>query len=268
MKHEMGGAQMSTGTWLDTLKRQAKELRWVARGVAQLGADVEAFPPPERAQEDGVLAVGGDLAPVRLLAAYRRGIFPYYGPGEPILWRCPDPRYVLPLEKLRMPRDVPRLIRRNRLELRLDGDFERVVRTAAAQHASAHGTWISEEVIQAYVQLHRLGHAHCAEAWEDGELKAGLYGVSLGRVWFGESMFTRVSNGGSVLFAVFTEQLRSWGFTLVDGQVHSAHLERFGQEPWPRARFLETLAREVAAPGYAGSWRFVPGARGLQAAAR
>ena len=259
---------MRTGTWLDTLKRQAKELRWAARGVAQLGSDVEAFPAPGRAQEDGVLAVGGDLRPERLLAAYRRGIFPYYGPGEPILWRCPDPRYVLPLENFRLPRDLPRLIRRNRLELRIDGDFERVVRTAAAQHGGEHGTWITEEIIQAYVALHRQGHAHCAEAWEDGELKAGLYGVALGQVWFGESMFTRVSNGGSVLFAGFTEQLRSWGFRLVDGQVHSAHLERFGQEPWPRAQFLQALARGVEAPGYPGPWRFEAGAPPMQAAAR
>ena len=259
---------MNTATWLNTLKRQAKEQRWAARGVAQLGADVEAFPPPERALEDGVVAVGGDLSPARLLAAYRRGLFPYYGPGEPILWRCPDPRYVLPLEKLRMPKDVPRLIRRNRLELRIDGDFEQVVRTAAAQHGGEHGTWISEEVIQAYVALHRLGYAHCAEAWEDGELKAGLYGVALGRLWFGESMFTRVSNGGTLLFALFTEQLRSWGFELVDGQVHSAHLERFGQEPWPRARFLEALHSATAAPAFAGPWRFEPSAPGREAAAR
>jgi leucyl/phenylalanyl-tRNA--protein transferase len=250
---------MSTDrTWVGALKRQAKELRWVARGAAQLGADVEAFPPAERALPEGVLAVGGDLSPLRLLAAYRRGIFPYFGPGEPLLWHCPDPRYVLPLEQLRFPKDVPRLVRRNRLELRLDTAFEQVVRTAAAEHSSAHGTWISEEVVWAYLQLHRLGYAHCAEAWEDGELKAGLYGVALGQVWFGESMFTRVSNGGSVLFAVFTEQLRSWGFRLVDSQVHSAHLERFGQQPWPREKFLAALAEGIAAPGYAGPWELAP----------
>jgi len=245
---------MQTVAWLKALKRQAKELKWVARGVAPLDANVERFPPAEYAQPDGVLAVGGDLSPERLLAAYRRGIFPYYGPGEPILWRCPDPRYVLPLAQLRMPRDVPRLVRRNRLELRMDSAFERVVRTAAEQHGGEHGTWITEEVIQAYVALHELGYAHSAEAWEGGELKAGLYGVALGQVWFGESMFTRVSNGGTVLFAVFTGQLRQWGFRLVDGQVHSAHLERFGQEPWPRERFLEALAEGLAAPAFPGPW--------------
>jgi len=216
-----------------------------------------AFPPPDRAPRAGPLAVGGDLSPPRLLLAYSLGIFPWYGEGEPILWHSPDPRMVLIAEHIRIPRSLRRERRRERFRLTLDTAFAEVV--AACAHTprpEQAGTWITRDMQAAYVELHRRGVAHSAEAWRGDELVGGLYGVSLGRAFFGESMFTRESDASKIAFVTLVEQLQRWEIGLVDCQVYTEHLARFGAEEWPRRRFLTALARALDHPTRPGPWRF------------
>jgi leucyl/phenylalanyl-tRNA--protein transferase len=217
------------------------------------------FPPPEEA-EDGLLAVGGDLRPERLLLAYSRGIFPWYSEGLPILWHSPDPRMVLESERLVVNRSLRKAMRRGNYEVRLDTAFEAVLRACAAvPRVGQSGTWITSDMIDAYLELHRRGFAHSAEAWADGVLCGGLYGVSLGGVFFGESMFAHRTDASKVAFATLVEQLRAWDIRLIDCQVHTDHLERFGAEEWPRARFLAALAIALAQqPTRRGPWRLAP----------
>jgi leucyl/phenylalanyl-tRNA--protein transferase len=222
--------------------------------VARLGARV-AFPPPERAEPGGLLAVGGDLEPRRLLLAYSRGIFPWYEEGLPILWHCPDPRTVLLPSALRVSRSLRRTLRRAPFSLRLDSDFEGVIRACASiERPGQRGTWITPEMIEAYLRLHALGFAHSAEAWDGGELAGGLYGVSLGACFFGESMFAARPDASKVAFVVLVRQLARWGFELVDCQVQTQHLARFGAVAWPRRRFLARLAHALETPTRRGPW--------------
>ena len=210
--------------------------------VYALGNTPELFPPAEGADPSGLVAVGGDLSPRRLLAGYRQGIFPWYEQGVPILWHSPDPRFVLDLERFHLPGSLKKVIRRDIYQVRYDTDFEGVMRgCATARRPGQRGTWITDEMIEGYVELHRLGHAHSAESWSSGILVGGLYGVALGSIFFGESMFARAADASKVAFAVLVEQLKSWGFTLVDCQMETEHLARFGAESWTRSRFLETL---------------------------
>ncbi len=214
------------------------------------------FPPPSLA-EDGLLAVGGDLRPERLLLAYASGIFPWYDEGQPILWHSPDPRMVLEAKRLHVPRSVEREIRRSSYSLTMDTAFREVVEAcASARRPEGPGTWITPEMVEAYAELHRRGYAHSVEAWKDGSLAGGVYGVSLGGAYFGESMFARLPDSSKVAFVALVRQLVRWGVTLVDCQVHTEHLERFGAEEWPRERYLEALAAAVSKPTRRGPWRF------------
>ncbi len=214
------------------------------------------FPSPELAEESGLLAVGGDLRPERLVLAYAQGIFPWYGEESPILWHSPDPRMVLRAGEIQVGRSLAKTLRRGTYEVRLDTAFRSVVEACAqAPRPGQDGTWIVPEMIDAYAELHRQGVAHSAEAWQDGELKGGLYGVSLGTAFFGESMFARGPDASKVAFVTLVRQLARWGIDLVDCQVHTDHLERFGASEWPRPRFLAALAEAVKAPTRPGPWR-------------
>jgi len=224
--------------------------------VYRLGAAL-VFPPPEAAEPGGLLAVGGDLAPKRLLLAYAQGIFPWYEAGLPILWHSPDPRMVLRPEELYVGRSLRKVVKRAPFGLSLDRAFEAVIRACAARERPGQsGTWITEEMIAAYIRLHELGYAHSVEAWREGELAGGLYGVSLGRAFFGESMFAEHSDASKVAFVQLVAQLLRWDFDLIDCQVYTEHLERFGAVEWPRSRFLEALATSIEAETRRGPWRF------------
>jgi leucyl/phenylalanyl-tRNA--protein transferase len=230
--------------------------------VFRLADEVE-FPDPALAEPDGLLAVGGDLTPARLVAAYASGIFPWYSEGQPILWWAPDPRFVVVPARVHVGRTLRRVLRRRPYEVTFDGAFAEVVeRCAGTPRPGQRGTWITAEMRRAYVELHDLGLAHSVEAWRAGELVGGLYGVSLGAAFFGESMFAVAPDASKVAFAVLTEHLARWGFTLVDCQVETEHLARFGAEPWPLARFREALARAVERPTRRGRWELDGGVRG------
>ena len=228
--------------------------------VYRLGPDL-AFPDPEESDPSGLLAVGGDLSPQRLLLAYSVGIFPWYGEGQPILWHSPDPRVVLVPDALHVSRSLRKTFASGRYEVRLDTAFDAVVSGCAlAARPEGPGTWITPEMRSAYSALHELGFAHSAEAWEDGVLVGGLYGVSLGSAFFGESMFATRPDASKVAFVGLVRQLVRWGFELVDCQVHTPHLERFGAVEWPRRRFLETLAASLERDTKRGVWQLEHGA--------
>lgn len=215
------------------------------------------FPPVELASSEGLLAVGGDLRPERLLAAYRRGIFPWYSDGQPILWWSPDPRAALFPEKLKISRSLHKTLRARKFNVTLDTYFREVM-TACAQPRpkSTGGTWITPAMIEAYVQLHERGHAHSVEVWREKTLVGGLYGVALGGAFFGESMFAYETDASKVAFVHLVPQLVRWGYTLIDCQQYTAHLARFGAEEIRRDRFLQLLASALALPGHRGPWQF------------
>jgi len=224
--------------------------------VYRLGPDL-MFPPPEAAEPDGILAVGGDLRPERLLLAYSQGIFPWYDEKLPIIWHSPDPRMVLMAEDLHVPHSLRKAMRRRPYELALDTAFAKVIRACAqVPRPGQDGTWITDDMIEAYEELHRQGYAHSVEAWEDGELVGGLYGVSLGHCFFGESMFSLRSDASKIAFVSLVEQLERWRIDLIDCQVHTEHLERFGAVEWPRARFLDRLAERLEHETRQGRWAF------------
>lgn len=204
------------------------------------------FPPPFLAEPDGLLAVGGDLSVERLLLAYRSGIFPWYEDGEPLLWWSPDPRLVLLPEELHVSRSLARTLRRGTFRIAYDTDFAQVIRKCAdARGPGRDGTWITRAMIAAYNRLHRGGYAHCAEAWQGDVLAGGLYGVAIGGCFFGESMFSEAPDASKAAFAALVERLRESGFRLIDCQVHTPHLVRFGAREIPRRAFLERLAEAV-----------------------
>lgn len=213
------------------------------------------FPDPERAEPDGLLAVGGDLSPRRLLAAYERGIFPWFSEKGPILWWSPDPRLVLRPEWLHLPRSLARTLRRGRYAVRADTAFAEVIAgCAAARRPGQRGTWITPEMIAAYERLHRMGFAHSFEAWEGEGLAGGLYGVSLGGAFFGESMFSERPDASKAAFAASVPWLADRGVALVDCQVRTEHLVRFGAREIPRAAFLAELRRALRRPTLQGKW--------------
>ena len=214
------------------------------------------FPPVEEAAESGLLAVGGDLSVDRLLSAYRGGIFPWYEEGLPILWHAPDPRMILETTDLHVGRSLQKTLRRSPLRVRLDTAFEQVIaRCAAAERPGQDGTWITGDMAQAYIGLHEDGYAHSAEAWLDDTLVGGLYGVCLGGAFFGESMYADTSDASKVAFVTLVHQLRRWSVGLVDCQVHTEHLARFGATEIPRQRFMERLEVALAArPTLRGPW--------------
>jgi len=231
-------------------------VRLIGMAIFRLGREV-AFPDPEESDPSGLLAVGGDLSPERLLVAYASGIFPWYSEGQPILWHSPDPRAVLRVADLHVPRSLEKTLRRGRYQVRLDTAFEAVIRSCAeVARPGADGTWITPEMRDAYCELHRLGFAHSAEAFEGDRLVGGLYGVSLGTIFFGESMFAREPDASKVAFVALARQLARWGFDLIDCQQHTHHLARFGAVLRSRSCYLDALARCTAHPTRRGAWRF------------
>ncbi len=213
-----------------------------------------AFPPPEQAV-DGLLAIGGDLSPERLLLAYRSGIFPWYDEDLPILWHSPDPRCVLPLDRLHVGRSLRRTVKKQTYQVRFDEAFERVIRACkATPRAGQDGTWITDEMERAYVKLHQMGYAHSVESWHEGKLVGGVYGVSLGRMFFGESMFAWQPDASKVALIALAGRLARWGFHLIDAQVPTPHTLAMGAEEWPRERFLEVLRESLTHPTRRGSW--------------
>ena len=215
------------------------------------------FPPLATAlsEPNGLLAVGGDLAPERLLAAYRRGIFPWYSPGEPILWWSPDPRMVLFPAEFKVSRSLGRTLRRGGYEVRLDTAFARVIAACAqTPRRGQHGTWIVPEMQAAYRRLHELGLAHSVETWVDGELVGGLYGIALGRMFYGESMFSWRSDASKIAVAHLARYLERLGFGMVDCQMHTAHLASLGAREIPRDDFIARLNALVAAGPAPGPW--------------
>lgn len=222
--------------------------------VYRLGQQL-VFPDPAESEPDGLLAVGGDLSPARLLLAYSQGVFPWYAEGLPILWYSPDPRAAFHPESLHVPTSLRKRMRRKEYEIRLDTAFGDVVRRCAeVKRPEGEGTWITRDMRCAYEHLHVLGFAHSAEAWYEGRLVGGLYGVSLGAAFFGESMFADRSDASKVAFVTLVQQLVAWGFDLVDCQVSSHHLRRFGAADWPRDRFLKALRRSLEQTSRRGRW--------------
>ena len=219
------------------------------------------FPDPREADPQGLLAYGGDLGAERLLAAYAQGVFPWYD-EEPILWFSPDPRMVLRPEELHVGRSLARRERSRPFDLRMDTAFEAVIRACSEiPRPDQDGTWITQEMIEAYVVLHELGFAHSVEAWKpcgesDEKLVGGLYGVSLGRAFFGESMFAREADASKIAFAAFVRQLRDWRFDFIDCQMTTPHLARFGATEWSRADFLDALASALESETRRGPWTF------------
>ena len=208
-----------------------------------------AFPSPELAEPEGLLAVGGDLSPHRLLLAYSLGIFPWFNEGEPLLWWSPDPRCVLFPEELKVSRSLGKLLRRNPFRITSNRAFAQVINSCAGLRQQEAGTWITDEMRAAYCHLHEAGYAHSVEAWLDDELVGGLYGVCLGRCFFGESMFFRVANASKVVFVTLVRRLREQGFALIDCQLPSDHLATFGSRTLPRREFLQHLLDGGVKPG-------------------
>jgi leucyl/phenylalanyl-tRNA--protein transferase len=223
--------------------------------------DPGAFPDVRGAlrEPNGLLAVGGDLTPERLAGAYRRGIFPWFGVGDPILWWSPDPRTVLVPERLHISRSLRKRLRRRDLGVTMDRDFGAVIRACAAPREPDGGTWIVPEMLAAYERLYRLGLAHSVEIWagdpaEGGRLAGGLYGVAIGRVFFAESMFSRSTDASKVALVHLCRQLHAWGFGLIDCQMHTPHLASLGAQSVPRRIFVGWLDRLCPTPGRSGSW--------------
>lgn len=214
------------------------------------------FPDPRLAVEEGLLAVGGDLQPERLLLAYEHGIFPWFNPGEPPMWWSPDPRYVLFPERLNVSRSMRTLFNRAAFSVTLDQAFPEVIRACAnpSLGRTESGTWITSEMEDAYIHLHKLGFAHSVEVWLGHDLVGGLYGISLGQVFFGESMFTHQSNASKYGFIYLVKQLREWNFQLIDCQQGTRHLISLGAEPIPRDQFLEILSDQDFNQTRRGKW--------------
>ncbi len=219
-------------------------LNWLAR-------DSLEFPPLEQAlrEPDGLLAAGGDLSPERLISAYRHGCFPWFQEGQPILWWSPNPRMVLFPTELHVSHSLRKLMRQGRFEVSFDRDFPAVIRACAAPRSYADGTWITRAMQAAYLELHRRGIAHSVEVWQEGQLVGGLYGLAMGRLFFGESMFSRTDNASKIGFVTLVEQLRECGFALIDCQMHTQHLSNFGAREIPRADFAGYLERYLDQSG-------------------
>ena len=215
------------------------------------------FPPVERAltEPNGLLAAGGDLSPERILAAYRQGIFPWFSPGEPILWWSPDPRMVLFPAELKISRSLAKVLRNRPYEVRLDTAFAAVIGACAGTPRDGqHGTWITAEMQAAYGKLHELGYAHSVEVWMDGKLVGGLYGMALGRTFYGESMFSWRTDASKIALAHLCMHLQRQGFGIIDCQMETQHLASLGARPIPRSDFVALLRRTTATDFRAERW--------------
>lgn len=220
------------------------------------------FPPPECAEPDGLLAVGGDLSAKRLLLAYSMGIFPWYSEGQPILWWSPDPRLVLLPEELKVSRSLGRTLRKQVFTVTFDRAFRDVITSCARVHRRRQGgTWLTPEMVEAYCELFRMGFAHSVESWRGGSLAGGLYGVALGGAFFGESMFSLAPDASKVALAALAGTLKAEGFDIIDCQVSTRHLVSMGAREMPRGEFLAVLRRAVDRPWNPGRWEGrIPGA--------
>jgi len=216
----------------------------------------DQFPPVECAlrEPNGLLAAGGELSSDWLLAAYRQGIFPWYMPSEPILWWSPDPRMVLFPDELHIGRSLAKNLRNRSYVVRMDTAFAEVMRACAMPRSDGLGTWISDEILDGYCALHRLGFAHSVETWIDGQLAGGLYGVAIGNLFYGESMFAQQPDASKIAFARFVPWLAEQGFELIDCQMRTHHLARFGAREITRAEFSSRLAQLVTKPRKPGLW--------------
>jgi len=213
------------------------------------------FPDLEEADESGLLAIGGDLSIDRLKMAYSKGIFPWYEDGMPILWWSPDPRMVLFPKKMIISHSLKQSIKRQQFTVTIDTVFEKVIKNCSrTPRKGENGTWITREMKNAYIRLHEAGYAHSAEAWLDGELVGGLYGVALGKAFFGESMFHHVTNASKVAFYHLVEKLSSWNFDIIDAQVYTNHLESLGGEMIPRSQYIQILEGALLREDITGSW--------------
>lgn len=219
----------------------------------------DPFPPVEQAlpNPNGLLAAGADLSPARLIDAYSKGIFPWFSEGEPVLWWSPDPRMVLVTSEVHVSRSLRRVLRSGRFSVTFDRAFVDVMRRCADTPRGRRretGTWITADMIEAYTELHRRDLAHSVEVWKDDGLAGGLYGVALGRMFFGESMFSRVTDASKVALVTLARHLERWGFAMIDCQVSSAHLLSLGAREIPRAEFVAAVAAAVRQPGVPGPW--------------
>jgi len=216
------------------------------------------FPPVENALEhpDGLLAIGGDLSPSRLMIAYRRGIFPWYSENQPILWWSPSTRMVLFPNQLKISHSLRKTLRKQKFIVTMDQAFTKVITYCAAPRRDQQGTWITDEMRGAYCKLHEQGLAHSIESWYQEQLVGGLYGVVLGRVFFGESMFSLMSDASKVAFVHLVQQIQQWGFELIDCQVYTDYLKNFGAVGIPRKNYRTLLEQLCDVPGYQGPWRF------------
>ena len=218
--------------------------------------DEPIFPPPDYADPSGLLAVGGDLSKERLLEAYRLGIFPWYSDDQPILWWSPDPRLVLDLKDFKISRSLRKTLKKGVFQVTFDHAFEEVIQACAVvPRAAQNGTWITEEMQEAYINLHGLGYAHSVESWFGGKLAGGLYGVSLGKAFFGESMFHLKTDASKVALATLVEKLKSWDFHFIDSQMTTEHMVRLGAKELPRRIFLKRLQTALRHPTRRGRWR-------------
>lgn len=217
--------------------------------------DDMVFPPPDYADPSGLIAVGGDLSSERLLEAYRVGIFPWYSEDQPILWWSPDPRFVLELDQFKISRSLGKTLRRRVFHVSFDRVFDDVIGACAAvPREGQSGTWITPEMQEAYIKLHGLGFAHSVEAWFEGKLVGGLYGVSLGKAFFGESMFHRKPDASKVALAILVENLKKWGFHFIDSQMATEHMNRLGATEIPRRIFLKRLQSALRHSTKRGKW--------------
>lgn len=214
------------------------------------------FPRTEWAEPNGLLAVGGDLRPERILHAYELGIFPWYSPPDPILWWAPDPRFVLYPGQLKVAKSMKQVFRKGHFRLSVDHAFPEVIRACQrVKRKGQRGTWITDDMEVAYIRLHELGYAHSVEVWQEDELVGGLYGLSMGKAFFGESMFSHKSNASKAGFIRFVQALEARGFQLIDCQVYTAHLESLGATSIPRKQFARELKRALNAPSSIGPWK-------------
>jgi leucyl/phenylalanyl-tRNA--protein transferase len=217
--------------------------------------DEVVFPPPDQADPSGLLAIGGDLSSERLLTAYRLGIFPWYSEGDPILWWSPNPRVIIEPAKFHVSRRLRQKLRQRRFVTTFDRAFDQVIEACATTpRAGQKGTWITTEMKEAYIRLHTEGFAHSVESWRDDTLAGGIYGVSLGRCFFGESMFFHVTDGSKAAFAALAERLTEWKFDLIDAQMNNPHLVSLGAKEIPRRVFLARLQKALGYPTLLGSW--------------
>lgn len=211
--------------------------------------------PPVHGAEDGIVAVGGDLTDQRLLLAYRSGIFPWFSEQEPIIWWSPDPRYVIYPDELKVSKSMKQVMRNHSFTITMDRSFGEVITACAAQFRDGQeGTWITSGMREAYISLHQQGVAHSVEVWQADELVGGLYGVAIGKIFYGESMFHRLSNTSKIAFNTLVSHLKSRDFKLIDCQIETAHLVSLGARGIPRSRFITELEDGLAQPGFPGSW--------------